>query len=458
MNRRTVLWFVVLLVITTSGAICRNSGKVPATVTLQYWTVYTEEENILPSITAFQANHPYIKVEVRQLTPEEYENSLIEAWAQGEGPDIFSIPNSHLGKFKNLISPLPSSIKVATVTTEKSFGSTQQIVDSTAKRTISPQQISSLFPQVVSDDTVLVDETDTTTATEKVFGLPLSLDTLVLYYNKDLLSKGKIPLPATTWQEFVEQVPKMTLVDIDNNVIQAGAALGTANNVPGYFDIMSLLMMQNGAVMSLGDRILFADESEEQRDYFPGSKALEFYTSFANPEVEWYSWNSNQPDALETFINGTSAYFLGYHYQLADIKNRAPQLNFDIAPIPQVDLAAEVNYANYWLETVSINSAHPNEAWALVEYITTTTAVAQAYADATGQPAALKAILADQQEDFTLSVFANQALTAQSWYAGSKPAEVDQAFADMITVVNDQRLDPQTAVANTAAKVELTYE
>jgi ABC-type glycerol-3-phosphate transport system substrate-binding protein len=148
----------------------------------------------------------------------------------------------------------------------------------------------------VYDDVIFEHQSETDEIpSKKVFGLPLSMDTLVLYYNKDMLNRAKIALPPETWQQFVEQVPKLTLVDVDNNIIQSGAAIGTSNNVPRVMDIISLLMMQNGATMILGNQAEFGEADPEQKDYFPGAKALEFYTSFANPDVEWYSWNADQP-------------------------------------------------------------------------------------------------------------------------------------------------------------------
>ena len=449
----------LLIVIVTSGTLCSNSGKVPDPITLQYWTVFTDQEDINSVIDAFKTTYPYISIEVRQLVLEEYEHKLIEAWAQGEGPDIFSVPNSHLGAFKDLIEPLPTNLTITTVTQQEKLGKKETIYAPATMRSTSIQELSSTFPQVVYDDVVLSHQAKKNeSAEEKIFGLPQSLDTMILYYNKDLLNRAKIPLPAETWEEFVTQVPNLTLVDVDNNIIQAGAALGTADNIPRMFDIMSLLMMQNGAVMTVGERVNFALESETQADYFPGVRAVEFYTSFADSEVEWYSWNANQPDAFESFVAGKVAYFLGYHYHLAELENRAPNLNFDIAPVPQVDLTTDISYANYWVETVSVNSAQVDEAWAFVEALTTDPTNVAAVLEKTERPAALKALLADQQEDYVLSIFANQTLTAQSWYAGVQPEEVEQQFAEMVTIINEGRLDVTTAVTNTADKVELTYK
>jgi ABC-type glycerol-3-phosphate transport system substrate-binding protein len=427
---------------------------------LQYWTVYTEEENIKAVVDAYTATHPYISFEVKQFQPDEYESQLIQAWAEGRGPDIFSLPNSHIGAFQELIAPLPPATTVTKVTTKKTLGREETVVSAETQASTSAREISALFPQAVYDDTVKpVKDPAEGAPAEAVYGLPISFDTLVLYYNKDLLDQANIPVPATTWDGFVEQVPNLTLVDVDDNIIQSGAALGTSSNVPRFFDIISLLMMQNGAVMTTGNNVQFDNEIDlGGKKFQPGVQAVEFYTSFATPTVEWYSWNAEQEDALESFIAGKTAYFIGDHYHLADIQNRGDQLNFDIAPIPQVDLTAAVNYPNYWVETVSVNSLYPDEAWLFIEELTTNEAYVAAILEITEEPAALRTLVEKQKEDFVLSIFSNQSLTAQSWYAGNDPAAAEDEFADMITIINEGRLDTLTAVENTADKIELTYE
>ncbi len=452
------LWRISLicLALLTSGAICRNSGEQPAAFTLSYWTVYTSTDEIQPVLAAFQAKYPYVSIETKTFRQEEYEDKLIEAWAQGKGPDIFSLPNSHVGAFKKLIAPIPANIKMSSVTTKESLGRKETVVTPETIKGLTGQDITKLFPQVVYDDVVKTNDAGAV----KIYGLPMSLDTLVLYYNKNLLDTANIPLPAATWDDFVKQVPELTLKDVNDNIIQSGAALGTTGNVPRMFDIVSLLMMQNGATMTSGDTVQFADRKSREDDSLPGVEAVDFYTSFANPAVDWYSWNADQPDALEAFIAGKTAYFLGYYYQLETIQKRGSQLSFGIAPVPQVtaDSQSATNYANYWLESVSVNSKHQDAAWAFVQALTSNETNVKAILEIDPKPTALRSLLDDQKEDFTLAVFANQALSAQSWYAGKEPAEAEQAFIDMIEAVNDERLDTETAVTNTADKVTLTYE
>jgi ABC-type glycerol-3-phosphate transport system substrate-binding protein len=57
------------------------------------------------------------------------------------------------------------------------------------------------------------------------------MDSMVLYYNKDMFNAAGIVAPPTTWQEFQDDVKKLTLVDATGNIVRSGAAIGTAQNV-----------------------------------------------------------------------------------------------------------------------------------------------------------------------------------------------------------------------------------
>src|SRR3989338_1807882 len=182
MKRSLIGLTLICAVLLTSGAICRNSGQQPDAFTLTYWTVYTDSANITAVVDAFQAKYPYIDIEVKTFRLEEYEDKLIEGWAEGDGPDIFSLPNSHIGAFTDLILPIPAALSMTSVTTQESLGRKETVIEKESIRGISAPQVNSLFPQVVYDDVVKADVDGA-----QVYGLPITLDTLVLYYNKDLL-------------------------------------------------------------------------------------------------------------------------------------------------------------------------------------------------------------------------------------------------------------------------------
>ena len=173
------------------------------------------------------------------------------------------------------------------------------------------------FAETVYQDIIFKDDEEKS----RIYALPLSLDTLVLFHNRDLLNRANIPYPPSDWEEFIENTRALTITDEEQKkVIQAGAALGTFNNIERAFDIIALLMMQNGS--DLND--LNSDQALE---------ALNFYLDFASPGREIYTWNNDLPNSLDAFAQGQLAFFFGYSYHIPIIKSKSPALNFSISPM-----------------------------------------------------------------------------------------------------------------------------
>ena len=160
----------------------------------------------------------------------------------------------------------------------------------------------------------------------KIYGLPLSVDSLALIYNRTMLDNAGITKAPSTWLEVKEAVKKLTLQDDEGNIVQSGIALGGSKNINRTSDILSLLMMQNGTEMvdPTGRKIMFAETSpySDDKNYRPGMEALRFYSDFAMPSKEVYSWNSAMPEASEAFVTGSLAMMLGYSYQLPIIRTQ----------------------------------------------------------------------------------------------------------------------------------------
>ena len=270
---------------------------------------------------------------------------------------------------------------------------------------------------------------------ERIVALPVSLDTLGLYYNKDLLNAAGIPNPPETWQDFQDQVKKIVKFDQENVILQAAAGIGTARNVERATDILTVLMMQNGARMTDDAGNLFfhviAPELSGQREEPPSYSALTFYTDFANPSKETYTWNGQQPNSLDAFVQGKTAFFFGYAYHLPQIRARAPKLNLGITKLPQIEGNPVKNLANYWAWTVSKKAKNPAVAWNLVNYLGQPEQNKQIL-DRMKRPAVRKSMLKDQLEDESIGVFASQVLTATTWYRGKDPQTMENAFTEMI--------------------------
>ena len=160
----------------------------------------------------------------------------------------------------------------------------------------------------------------------KIYGLPLSVDTLAMYYNQDLLdASGVVEVPQYWNNDFQQTVKKITKLDLKGNILQSGIALGTARNIERFSDILSVLMIQNGAIMmSDSGQILFntVPANSQNKNYNPGQMALRFYNDFADP-VKGFILGILIFPILLMLCSGQVAIIFAYSYHLPIIKSKA---------------------------------------------------------------------------------------------------------------------------------------
>ncbi|OGY41448.1 MAG: hypothetical protein A2Y82_00850 [Candidatus Buchananbacteria bacterium RBG_13_36_9] len=451
-NKKLVIVIVIVIVLITTGAMCQQlpenlkEGK-PQPITLQYWKVFEESYNVGDLLADYQKLHPYVSINYRNFTAEEYENGLIRAFAEDRGPDIFSVHTKDMNKYKNLLTPMPAQINLQ-YQIQRGTLKKEIFTETRSQNTLTIKDLRTLFPEVVYNNQVIDGQ---------IYGLPLSIDTLVLFYNRDLLNNAGIINPPKTWDQFSEQVFKLTKTDIRGEIIQSGAAIGTADNVSRYFDILSLLMLQNGTIMANDQGVAMFNQIPPNyaRSIKPGTEALNFYASYASPANQVYTWNDFMPNSLTAFMSGKTAFMLGYAYNIPTIKAQAPKLSFGIAPAPQIAQPA-VNYANYWAEAVSKKSQHQDEAWDFIIFITTNADSNKKFLEKSRKPCALKSLIESQADDIELSAFGTQLLTAKSWYKGRNSAKAEEVFGQMINQTLEGIMTPEEIINFGAAKINQT--
>ena len=431
-NIKLIALVIILVALPILGFGCKFSQSDEVTelykpIKLNWWGTWEETDNVSSLIAAYQIIHPNITIKYKKFRYDEYEDALTKAWLEQRGPDIFSIPSSQIREYQSLIKPMPSSMRLP-FAEEKSAINSEIIVTIKTVNGLTPKKISELFVPPVYDQVVIDNE---------IYGLPLSVDTLALYYNRDLLNSAKLPLPASTWSELIEQIEKLTLFNDAGQIQQATIALGAANNIPNSEDILSLLMMQNGAQMTdRNNYITFNEAPPGQNRFYPGKDALEFFVDFVTPTKEVYSWTEEMPNALQVFTSGKLAYFIGYSYQSPIIKAQSPKLNFNIAPMLQtVPDVQEINFADFWTLGVYFGTTEENidPAWDFIKYITTTPEVTLEYLNNSQQPTALRSLIGDQTQTDSLGIFAEQTLNAKTWYKGYNYEVAKQAMKDLIS-------------------------
>ncbi len=446
-SRAALLAVILLSTLSLSGASCGGTAlTAPDPVVLKVWRSEDSQENFQAAMTAYTAQYPHVSFEYRVFQPEEYEAALLSAWAKGEGPDIFSIPNNEVGNFQQYIAPMPKNASFAYSYTKKSFGRTQTVVAQRDVTFLVPSQIRDQFAPAVGSD-VIIDNA--------VYGLPYALDTMVLYYNRDMLSKAQVAVPPATWEDYRNAVQTITRRDEQKNILQAGGSIGTANNVPYFFDIISAIMMQNGTQMvTPSGQVAFA---EEVNGNLRGAETVDFYTKFANPEWQTYTWNATEPDSRSAFIDGRTALFFGYGRDQKRIQQQAPNLNFSYSALPQIDLNNRVDYASYMVEVVHLGSKNPEHAWNFIQTIATTDQ-GKVFADAIGRTPARLVDIAALKDDPDRGVFAKSALTARTWYHGQDSGAAVAAFKELVENVLAKTGTVQDLVNIAAQKVALSWQ
>lgn len=418
-------------------------------VNLEIWGVFDDSTVFNDIINQYKTINPYVgEIKYRKFSQDTYSAELLDALASGNGPDIFLINNSWLPSYVNKVEPAPTPF-------------------------VSEQDVKNNFPDVVLSDFV---------DSGKVYAVPLSVDSMALYYNKDMFNAAGITSAPRTWLEFNEDIKKLTVIDSVGNIEQAGAAIGTAHNVNRASDLLSLLMFQNGVEMPMKKGALAKfDEGVTTPNggvVQAGEMALGYYTQFArlstnvNTQNPLYTWNARQNDSIDAFAEGSVAMMFNYSWQNATIQNKNPKLNYGIATVPQINPAKPVSVANYWGYAVSRNKTAtpalgaqltapvPNEvrtheAWQFLRFLTLKNAgvitlynaytknskdfpinfdPAFDYLKKTEQPAARRDLIEAQKVDLELGQFAQSNLVAKHWYQ-QDPIYVDNILSDVIESV-----------------------
>lgn len=433
-SKTIILSALATLVFVGAGCSLLGGGSTIALkpITLQYWRIQDSSEALADTVTAYQKLHPNVTIKVQTLREEDYEQKLLEAIAEDRGPDLFSIQNLSLREWSTKVLPMPKETVIPTPTAKGD----KIVVVAQKKPTVSLLTLRNNYVEGVANEIVMpYADKDGAQPTDRIFGLPFSADTLALFYNKDIFKKANIEKPPATWSDFQPMAARLTIADGDGKIRQSGASIGGAKNVRYSADLLSAIMLQNGAIVSDENGYANFDKytpSTRDRTEPPGVESLIFYQSFADKGTPAYTWNEALPDSLDAFIGGTSAMFFGYPSDIIKVRERAPRLDFAVAPLPQIDMGNPKNVLRYPIEVVSRKTKNADTAWDFLQFAASQEQVAS-FLTKTGRPTALRTLIGTQVADPAVATFANQVLTAQRWYGGIDFTKANEAYIEMIT-------------------------
>ncbi len=409
-----VIILVSILLFSTSCSLLRKKELPPPVnnteKSLVIYNMYDNKDIFEPMIQEYFKENPYVRVDYYEFDNfKEYEKRILNELAEGEGPDIFAMPNSWFIKNKKKLSTMPSSEG-----------------NPTAFRTI--------FVEAAANDLITTDNN----GVEQVYGLPLYVDTLGIYYNKDhfedaIPTRGK---PASTWDGIKNDVYLLTKEGASANSFEvSGIALGVTENVSNALDVLFAMMIQYGDV--------FYDESMSKATFAsytsgsgrPSTEAVNLFTSFADSSQKYYAWNEYQASNydkgdISAFAAGEVSMIFGYAGTYEEILSERSRLKanqvdvIDIgsiasAPMPQIEDPAvstekRDTYAEYFAFGVSRNSEYPDVAWNFLTSLSTPNN-ASTYFDATHRPTSLRNLIPDQSKDPMYGTFVKQVGYAETF-------------------------------------------
>ena len=313
-----IVVFIIFLIIIIKAIFGGLAGK--AKVTLTYWGLWEDKAIMAPLISAYQQKYPNVTINYQQMTPDSFREKLIARSKAKQGPDIFRFHNTWLPEISEIVTPIPNTI-------------------------MSNSEFEKTFYPIAQKDLK---------AGNYYYGIPLEIDGLVLVYNNSLFKKAGIQTSPSTWDDITEIVPKLTVKDLNGNLITSGIAIGTSSNIENFSDIFGLLLAQNGGSLS-------------KLEGAEAAGALEIYRKFA--EAPQGYWNDQMSSAATSFTQEKVAMIIVPSWEILSIKAANPDIDLKVVSVPAVPGAAPVSLASYWVEGVSRFSQNQIEAWKFLKYL-----------------------------------------------------------------------------------------
>jgi len=366
----------------------------------------------------------YQDVSYRYVAPEQFEDTLLNALADGRGPDI--VLTSH-----------------------------EQLVDS--RRRLVPYTYEQFPLRDIRDR--YVEGAQIFALNDGLYALPIAVDPLVLYWNRDILATQGFLAAPRTWEELINvQFPRLIDRDFDRTVNRGVVAMGEYNNVRNAFGLVSMLLIQGGTQGVVeGDRdYQIRLQQSVGNTGNPLRTVADFYTRFSKPANTLYSWNRSFSEDRATFIGENLVFYFGYASEGAVIERLNPNLNFDIAEVPQGGAASvRRTYGKFY--GLSLLRTTDNAAGA---YAVMATLGSASYADqiaiASGLAPVTRSTVAAGSNTTYGRVAYQSAGIAYGWL-NPDPRATNSIFATMMSDINENRGTADESTRDALERLEAEY-
>ena len=420
--------FMALLIIGFLGF----SGKIPfpgGSNDVNYGTVTiwgSIPANIMQAVISEKlGNQKNITIKYVEKKKATFASDFVEALASGNGPDLFLLSQDEIVRNTDKVALVPY-----TTITERDFKDT------------------------------FIEEGEMFLRPEGIVAIPFTIDPMVMYWNRDIFTNASLVSPPSRWSEFYGLVPQIVTRNSAGDITRSFVSFGEYQNVSHAKEILSTFIMQAGnSIVTSKNGFLTADIETDANSQNGAARAVGFFTEFARPDKDSYSWNRSLPYSRSMFDAGDLALYFGYASEYGDIKQKNPHLNFDITVMPQADQAMKkLTFGRMQgIAMVKFSKNLPGAMHATL--LLSGRDVVGAVASMSGLPPVRRDLLSVRPTDAVFSVLYDSALIAHAWQDPS-PRDTDQIFRGMIDDISSGRLKVSQALSvlqNSLGKLLVQY-
>lgn len=287
-----------LSVLLVSGlfAGCGNKAEKPTSTeakktTITYWQHSSQaRDKMMESLAQeFMQKNPNIEVKLEFIPEDSYNTKLISSLATDAAPDVMQIQSGMINRLAKAkaIQPLDENVL-----------STKNIKDEFIPATVDGLQVDG-----------------------KYYGLPTDTQTIVAFWNKDLVKQAGLDAEKgpQTWDEMLAWAKKLTKRSADGKMEISGWG------VKGYNPEVQALILQNGGkVVDKDGKYVFADDP----------KAIEAVQYMVDAYKKDKVYDTAFMKNWAGFRQGKVALMLGHPAIIGNLKQTAPNVKLGLGVIP----------------------------------------------------------------------------------------------------------------------------
>ena len=200
---------------------------------------------------------------------------------------------------------------------------------------------------------------------DSYYGVPSRIDAGLLYYRKDLLDKYGFTAPAT-WEILVRQAEHIVAVEQQHNPTLRGYSAPFKQYEGLVCHMLEFIAGHGGTLLTPdGSRSTLATAESLAAVQFVRDRVIGRLTSRA-------ALTYQEPESLSVFLQGHAVFHRNWPYawEIANNQTRSTVAGkVGVAPLPGFVAGQHAATLGGWLYGISTYSQHPDEAWALIEFL-----------------------------------------------------------------------------------------